>query len=102
MERTGRFHSFIRWLTLFLGVVELEKAIVNISADIKRLESKPLDAIIALEEVQSLARVAKGMQNRVALGMLFTAQGGIDTVVSTSGCVHVDQSGGIETNAKLK
>jgi len=39
------FHSFVRWLIPSLGVSELEKAIVNISATVETLENLTLDAI---------------------------------------------------------
>lgn len=63
----------------------------------EHLENETLDATIAFkEEVQILARVV--LQNRMALGMLLAAQGGVCTVVNTSCCVYVDQSGRIETD----
>lgn len=79
----------------FLGIAELEKAIVNISAVTEHLENETLDAIIALkEEVQSLVRIV--LQNRMASDMLLAAQGGVCAVVNISCCVYVDQSGRIE------
>ncbi|NWY15928.1 ERVV1 protein, partial [Aphelocoma coerulescens] len=55
---------------------ELERAIVNISADIECIEQHTADAISALqEEVDSLSRAV--MQNRIALNFLLAAQGGV-------------------------
>ncbi|NWV87347.1 ERVV1 protein, partial [Machaerirhynchus nigripectus] len=53
---------------------ELDRAIVNISAIIERIEQHTADAISALqEEVDSLSRAV--MHNRVALSFIFAAQG---------------------------
>ncbi|NXB09812.1 ERVV1 protein, partial [Cnemophilus loriae] len=55
---------------------ELERAILNISAIIERIEQHTADAISALqEEVHSLSRVV--MQNRIALNFLLATQGGV-------------------------
>ncbi|NWV59478.1 ERVV1 protein, partial [Malurus elegans] len=54
---------------------ELERAIVNISAVIERIEYTA-DAVSALqEEVHSLSHMV--MQNRVALNFLLATQGGV-------------------------
>lgn len=97
IERPTAFHSFVRWFIPWLGVSELEKAIVNISAIIEKLENKTLDAIKAQqEEISSLSQVA--LQNRMALDLLLAAQGGVCTVINTSCCLYVDQSGRISAD----
>uniref|UniRef100_A0A8B9T1U2 ERVV2 protein n=1 Tax=Anas platyrhynchos TaxID=8839 RepID=A0A8B9T1U2_ANAPL len=97
IERHTAFHSFVRWFIPWLGVNELEKAIVNISAIIEKLENKTLDAIKAQqEEISSLSQVV--LQNRMALDLLLAAQGGVCTVINTSCCMYVDQSGRISTD----
>jgi len=54
------FHSFVQWLIPSLGVSELEKAIVNISATVETLENLTLDAIQGIQlEVESLSKVVK-------------------------------------------
>ncbi|NXH85495.1 ERVV1 protein, partial [Edolisoma coerulescens] len=55
---------------------ELEKAIVNISAVIERIEQHTADAISALqEEVDSLSCAVK--QNKIALNFILAAQEGV-------------------------
>ncbi|NXD61210.1 ERVV1 protein, partial [Corvus moneduloides] len=55
---------------------ELERAIVNISAVIERIEQHTADAISALqEEVNSLFHAV--MQNKIALNFIFAAQRGV-------------------------
>ncbi|NWR53790.1 ERVV2 protein, partial [Regulus satrapa] len=91
------FHSFARWFVPWLGVSELEKTIVNISAVIEKVENKTLDAIKAQqEEIFSLSQVVQ--QNRMALDLLLASQGGVCTVINTSCCVYVDQSGRVNTD----
>ncbi|NWT19327.1 ERVV1 protein, partial [Vireo altiloquus] len=54
----------------------LERAIVNISAVIERIEQHTADAISASqEEVDSLSRAV--MQNRIALNFILAAQGSV-------------------------
>lgn len=45
VNRNRAFHMFERWFIPRLGVSELEKAIVNISAVIEELDNKTLGAI---------------------------------------------------------
>ncbi|NXY82169.1 ERVV2 protein, partial [Alcedo cyanopectus] len=91
------FHSFARWFLPWLGVSELEKAIVNISMVIEKIENKTMDAIKAQqEELTSLSKVV--LQNRMALDVLLAAQGGVCTIVNTSCCTYVDQSGRVRTD----
>ncbi|NWR25164.1 ERVV2 protein, partial [Emberiza fucata] len=88
------FHSIVRALLQSYGVVELERAIVNISAIIDRIEQHTADAIPPLqEEVDGLSCVV--MQNRTALNFILAAQGGECAMVNTICCSYVDQSGRI-------
>ncbi|NXX64815.1 ERVV2 protein, partial [Spizella passerina] len=85
------FHSIVRALLQSYGVVELERAIVNILAVIERIEQHTADAISPLqEEVDSLSCVV--MQNRTALNFILAAQGGECAMVNTICCSYVDQS----------
>ncbi|XP_040977079.1 LOW QUALITY PROTEIN: syncytin-2-like [Aquila chrysaetos chrysaetos] len=97
VRRPTAFHSFARWFLPWLGVSELEKAIVNISAVIENIENRTIDAIKALQlEVSSLSQVV--LQNRMALDMLLASQGGVCTIVNASCCMYIDQSGRISTD----
>ena len=97
VERPTAFHSFVQWFIPWLGVSELEKTIVNISAIIERLENRTLDVMAAQqEEISSLSQVV--LQNRMALDLLLAAQGGVCTVVNTSCCMYIDQSGRVSTD----
>lgn len=59
-----KFHNFVRWFIPWLGVSELEKTIVNISAVIESIENKTIDAIWALQiEVSSLSQKGMTKQN---------------------------------------
>jgi len=91
------FHSFTRWFLPRLGLSELEKTIVNISAVIENIENRTTDAINALQtEVSSLSKVV--IQNRMAVDSLLVSQGGVRTITNTSCCVYVDQIGRISTD----
>ncbi|NXA57214.1 ERVV2 protein, partial [Nothocercus julius] len=82
-----------RWL----GVSELEKALVSISAVVERICNETSHAIIVLEEGGSeIAKIV--IQNKVALDMLLVSQGGECTVINTICCVFIDQSGRISTD----
>lgn len=97
VKRPSAFHSFARWFVPWLGVSELEKAIVNISAVVEEIENKTMDAIQAQQvEISSLVQVVQ--QNRMALDLLLASQGGVCTIVNTSCCVYVDQSHRITTD----
>uniref|UniRef100_A0A8B9NB51 ERVV2 protein n=1 Tax=Accipiter nisus TaxID=211598 RepID=A0A8B9NB51_9AVES len=97
IDRPTGFHSFARWFIPWVGVSELEKAIVNISAVIEDIENRTTDAIQALQiEISSLSHEV--MQNRMALDLLLASQGGVCTIVNTSCCTYVDQSGRISTD----
>ena len=81
---------FIPWL----GVSELERAVVNISATIEKIGNETYDAIKALqEEVSELTKIT--LQDRMDLNIMVTFQEGVCTVLNTSCCVYVDQSGTI-------
>ncbi|NXF55723.1 ERVV1 protein, partial [Oceanites oceanicus] len=57
---------------------ELEKAVVNISAMVEKIGNETYDAIKALqEEVSELSEIT--LQNRMALDMMLTSQGGVCT-----------------------
>ncbi|NXD03751.1 ERVV2 protein, partial [Certhia familiaris] len=89
------FHSAIRALIPSLGVIELERAVVNISSllPFSQTENETRDnfsAILALqEEIHDLSCVV--LQKRMALSFLVTTQGGVCAVINTS-CSYVDQS----------
>ncbi|XP_074424774.1 endogenous retroviral envelope protein HEMO-like, partial [Larus michahellis] len=89
------YHSFIRWFIASLGVSELEKAIVNISATIDRIVSSTADAIQGLQiEVNSLSKVV--LQNRMVLDLLTIKGGGVCAVINQSCCAYINQEGRIE------
>ncbi|XP_040460627.1 syncytin-B-like [Falco naumanni] len=97
IKRPSAFHSFAQWFIPWLGVSELEKAIVNISAIIENLEDKTIDAIKAQQiEVSSLSQVV--LQNKMPLDLLLAAQGGVCTIINTSCCMYIDQSGKVSTD----
>ncbi|NXH70121.1 ERVV2 protein, partial [Hydrobates tethys] len=92
-----RFHSFAQWFILWLRVSELEKAIINISAIIEKIRNETYDAMkVIQEEVSELAEIT--LQDKMALDMVLTSHGGVCTVLNTSCCVYVDQSGRISTD----
>ncbi|NXY44665.1 ERVV2 protein, partial [Ceuthmochares aereus] len=92
-----RFLSFARLFILWLRVSELEKAIINVSAELENIENQTLDAFRAVkEETSQVSRVA--VQKLMALDLLLASQGGVCTVVNTSCYVYVDQLGRIETD----
>ncbi|NWH42024.1 ERVV2 protein, partial [Chloropsis hardwickii] len=85
------FHSIIRTLLPSYRVIELERAIVNISTVIKCIKQHAADAISTLQkEVDSLSHAV--IQNRIALNFILAAQGSVRTIVNTSCCSYVDQS----------
>lgn len=97
VRRPSAFHSFVRWFLPWLGVSEIEKALVNISAVIEEVENNTVDAIRAQqEEISSLAQVVQ--QNRMALDFLLASRGGVCTVINTSCCVYIDQSHRVTTD----
>lgn len=97
VKRPTAYHSFVRWFFPWLGVSELEKAIVNISAVVKKIKNKTADALQAQQiEISSLAQVVK--QNRMALDLLLASKGGVCTVINTSCCMYIDQSHRVATD----
>ncbi|XP_069724116.1 syncytin-2-like [Phaenicophaeus curvirostris] len=97
VKRQTAFHSFARWFLPWLGVSELEKAIVNISAVVEEIENRTVDAIQAQQlEINSLAQVVQ--QNRMALDLLLASRGGVCTIINTSCCMYIDRSGRIATD----
>jgi len=64
---------------------------------IENIKNRTTDAISALQtEVSSLPKVL--IQNRMALNLLLASQGGVCTVINTSCCVYIDQSGRVSTD----
>ncbi|NXH49236.1 ERVV2 protein, partial [Dicaeum eximium] len=85
------FHRFVRGFLPWLGVPELEEAIVNISSVVKGVTICSNNAISALQQgVTSLPKVVK--QNRMALDLLLASKGGISTVINSSCCEYIDQT----------
>ncbi|NXB98969.1 ERVV2 protein, partial [Orthonyx spaldingii] len=93
------FHRFpvVRALLLTLGKAQLEKAIVNILANMERIANSTADA---LERLQTEAESLKGVvfQNRMVLDMITAHMGGVCTLVNSSCCTYVDQSGQVSTD----
>ncbi|NWQ91294.1 ERVV2 protein, partial [Burhinus bistriatus] len=84
------FHSFARWFIPWLGVSELEKNIVNISAVVEQIGNATSDAIEALQkEVREISQIT--IQNRMALDIL-ASHGGVCAVVNSSCCTYVDET----------
>lgn len=97
IEKSSGFDKFMRGLVPWLGVPELEKAIINISGVIEQIENRTSDAIGALQqEVTSLSNVVK--ENRMALDLILASKGGVCTVINTSCCVYIDQTQRIQTD----
>ncbi|XP_075770112.1 endogenous retroviral envelope protein HEMO-like [Pelodiscus sinensis] len=93
--RPTGFHQFVRALLPWLGVAELEKAIVNVSGQIEQALNHTADALGLLnEQIQSVARFA--LQNRIALDAVLAQQGGVCAVINQSCCFYVNKSGQIE------
>ncbi|NXR06351.1 ERVV2 protein, partial [Semnornis frantzii] len=91
------FHSFVRWFIPDTGVSELEKAIVNISAVMEKINNRTIDAIQALqEEIVSLKQVT--VQNRTVLDLLTAKEGEVCIVLNQTCCVYIDESKRVETD----
>lgn len=90
VKRPSGFHSFARWFIPQLGVSELEKAIVNISATIEKIENATMDALKGLqEEISSLSKIV--LQNRMVLDLLTAKEGGVSVVINQSCCSYINQ-----------
>ncbi|NXN60178.1 SYCY1 protein, partial [Rynchops niger] len=93
------FHSFLRAVIPSLGVQQLERAIVNISAEMEIIANATAAALAGLQiEVQSLKAVV--WQNREALDLLTAQAGGVCTLINASCCTFVDQSGVVLSNVQ--
>ncbi|XP_056206924.1 endogenous retrovirus group 3 member 1 Env polyprotein-like [Falco biarmicus] len=89
IQRPTAFHSFARWFFPWLGVSELEKALVNLSATMEIAMNFTTDAIQAQqEEIKSISRMT--LQNRLALDMLLSKEGGVCTLINTSCCTYIN------------
>uniref|UniRef100_A0A8C3S7F3 Envelope protein syncytin-Car1 n=2 Tax=Chelydra serpentina TaxID=8475 RepID=A0A8C3S7F3_CHESE len=96
-ERPTGFHSFARRFLPWLGVSELEKAIVNISVALESMANATADALSALQtEVTQLSRTS--LQNRLALDYLLANQGGVCALVNSTCCVFVNQHRRVEAD----
>ncbi|NXA97399.1 ERVV2 protein, partial [Melanocharis versteri] len=90
-------HRFVRALLFPLGIAQLEKAIVNISAAMERIANSTEDAIKRLQtEVESLTGVV--FQNCMVLDTITAHMGAVCTLVNSSCCTYADQSGQISTD----
>ncbi|XP_040977177.1 endogenous retrovirus group V member 2 Env polyprotein-like [Aquila chrysaetos chrysaetos] len=95
IEQPSGFHSFVWWLFPMLGVSELEKTIVNISATLDEIFNTSTNAIANMQvEIASLSLVV--VQNRMALDILTAEAGGVCTVINQSCCSYVNREGQIE------
>ncbi|XP_067999225.1 uncharacterized protein [Melanerpes formicivorus] len=93
------YHSFVRALFPALGVAQLEKAIVNISATMEVIANSAADAVQNLQvEVKSVSSVS--LQNRLALDIITAEMGGVCTLINTTCCTYVDRSGQIKTDVQ--
>ncbi|XP_054034852.1 uncharacterized protein LOC128899506 [Dryobates pubescens] len=93
------YHSFVRALIPALGVAQLEKAIVNISATMEIIANSAADAVQNLQvEVKSVSSVS--LQNRLALDMITAEMGGVCTLINTTCCTYVGKSGQIKTDVQ--
>ncbi|XP_072715660.1 endogenous retrovirus group V member 2 Env polyprotein-like [Ciconia boyciana] len=95
--RGTKFHSFVRWFLPWLGVSELEKAMVNISAVLERMENLTINTIKKLQmKVSSLSKVV--LQNRMALDLLTAKEGGVCMIINTSCCAYINKDKQIEAD----
>ncbi|XP_075786339.1 syncytin-A-like [Pelodiscus sinensis] len=95
IEHPSGFHAFARAFWPWLGVIELEQALVNVSGQLEIALNHTADALgILNEQIQSVARFA--LQNRIALDAVLAQQGGVCAVINQSCCFYVNHSGQIE------
>ncbi|NWV33844.1 ERVV2 protein, partial [Grantiella picta] len=89
------FHSAIMAPIPSLEIIELEKAIVNISAIIEHVQNQISDAIMALQEqIQGLALMIQ--EDKMVLSFLLGSQGGMCRIINGTCCSYIDQSGRIK------
>ncbi|NXD06525.1 ERVV2 protein, partial [Nothocercus nigrocapillus] len=94
-----RFHSFVRALLPTLGIVQLERATVNISGEMEIIANRTTEAIFGLQtEMDSLKKIV--LQNRKALDILTAQAGGVCTLINETCCSYIDQSGKILTDVQ--
>uniref|UniRef100_A0A8C8SBZ1 Envelope protein n=1 Tax=Pelusios castaneus TaxID=367368 RepID=A0A8C8SBZ1_9SAUR len=97
--RNTGFHQFMSIMLPNLGIYELERAIVNLSAALEAIENATADVLTTLkEEVTQLSQV--GIQNGMALDFLLASQGGVCALVNSTCCVFMNQNKRIETDIK--
>ncbi|NXX46976.1 EFC1 protein, partial [Tricholaema leucomelas] len=85
------FHSFARWFLPWLGVSELEKAMVNISAGFRMALNATGESLTAQQtEIESLRKASA--QYKLTLDILFAKEGGLFAMLNDSCCFCVDQS----------
>ncbi|XP_059582550.1 syncytin-A-like [Alligator mississippiensis] len=97
--RNTGFHRFVRTFIPWLGVRELELAIINISATMEAMGNATADAIQALQkEISQISQVT--IQHRIALDYLLVSQGGVCALVNSTCCVYVNQDMRIETDIR--
>ncbi|NXR84391.1 ERVV2 protein, partial [Pycnonotus jocosus] len=84
--------SFVRALFPTLGIVHLEKAILNISAEMKIIANSMADTIGWLQTNYSLKEVV--FQNHMVLDMITAQMGGVCTLINTSCCAYMAAQSG--------
>lgn len=73
---------------------ELEKDLVNISVAIETLGRNTADAIVTFQKkISQLSEIS--LKNRMPADAFLASQGGVCTIINTSRCMFVDQSGRI-------
>ncbi|NXX51647.1 ERVV2 protein, partial [Tricholaema leucomelas] len=83
------YHSFVPALIPALGVAQLERTIVNISATMEIITNSAADALKRLtEEVQCLSSVT--LQNRLALDIITAQMGRMCTLINTTFCTYCE------------
>ncbi|XP_059576651.1 endogenous retroviral envelope protein HEMO-like isoform X1 [Alligator mississippiensis] len=97
--RNTGFHRFVRTFIPWLGIRELELAIINISATIKAMGNATADTIQALQkEISQISQVT--IQHRIALDYLLVSQGGVCALINSTCCVYVNQDMRIKTDIR--
>jgi len=97
ISRETKFHSFVRWFLPWLGVSELEKAIINISPVLEKMENLTIHTMKNLQtEVSSLSKVV--LQNRMALDLFPLLWWSICVIINTSCCACINKDRQIEAD----